>query len=404
MAKLKINPYYGIDWNTVQHIRTNLHGHIYDHGSAHPHQYVDWYRHNGYKALAITEHNRMIYPWTDFSNVEYPYNPPPEDEPWEDRDPEGLGMIDIPGNEISTNFHDRLSLFTTYLPREHGHSGQVASPSLEDHKFILNEIKNRGGVVIYAHPGLYWDIGREYDENEFASPEWYENLFKESDTNVLLGLEVYNARNKHPYDRVLWDILLTKLMPDRPIWGFANDDLHGAGYMGISYTWQLLDEGVFNREGVKQAMIKGSFFTSHAYRSHTRDRPPNRPSITPKISSVIVDEDNKSITINATEYERIEWVCGIIGQGVNRRSRVVHIGNTFSYDGFSGNYVRAEVIGVETEGRQNRTLTQPFGFEVDDAPIDPDPIEQEESKMEFKPVGKQRIKPYHPPTYPSYLR
>ena len=44
---------------------------------------------------------------------------------------------------------------------------------------------------------------------------------------MIIGMEVYNRPNDgYPYDRILWDELLSHSMPDRPIWGYANDDMH----------------------------------------------------------------------------------------------------------------------------------------------------------------------------------
>ncbi|MFB6248064.1 MAG: Ca2+-dependent phosphoinositide-specific phospholipase C [Salinibacter sp.] len=53
----------------------------------------------------------------------------------------------------------------------------------------------------------------------------YMGLFHQYDS--LVGMEVHNQTDRYPWDRRLWDALLETMMPERPVWGFANDDSHG---------------------------------------------------------------------------------------------------------------------------------------------------------------------------------
>ena len=78
----------------------------------------------------------------------------------------------------------------------------------------------------------------------------------------------------------------------------------------------------------------------------------------PRITNIVVDEDNKTITIEADGL--VHWIYGTDKTSTSAsstRSSVVGIGKTFNYTNFQGSYVRAYITNVYGE-----TCTQPFGF------------------------------------------
>lgn len=95
---LVYDPYEGIDWSSVQQLRTNLHTHTtQSDGALEPGVTIDKYHDQDYDILAITDHNVWTYPWTDFG-----------------RDPQKLGMIAVEGNELSRHHHT-LGLFANLI-------------------------------------------------------------------------------------------------------------------------------------------------------------------------------------------------------------------------------------------------------------------------------------------------
>jgi hypothetical protein len=78
----------------------------------------------------------------------------------------------------------------------------------------------------------------------------------------------------------------------------------------------------------------------------------------PRISSIVVDHTNQTITIEANGL--VHWIYGTDKTSTtasSTRSSVVGIGKTFSYKGFQGTYVRAFITNNYGE-----TCTQPISF------------------------------------------
>src|SRR5210317_501741 len=64
------NPYDGVSWEKEHRHKANLHTHTTNSdGKIQPHDVVDGYKALGYSALAITDHDRVTYPWTAFSKI-----------------------------------------------------------------------------------------------------------------------------------------------------------------------------------------------------------------------------------------------------------------------------------------------------------------------------------------------
>jgi hypothetical protein len=130
---------------------------------------------------------------------------------WKDRDPAALGMLTFPAIELSANNHHN-DFFT----------GRNDDGANLEQSFTKTE--EMGGLQQINHPGQYWSIGNTYTGLEKNSAAWHADNFKRHAS--LIGLEVYNAGNKHVSDRILWDEILTLTMPQRPVWGYSNDDFH----------------------------------------------------------------------------------------------------------------------------------------------------------------------------------
>lgn len=325
---LTMNPYETVNWDTVNHNLANLHTHTTNSdGGSMPHDVVDYYRALEYDILALTDHDKYTYDW-NFSSI---------DDAYQDVDPGD--MLAIPGNEFSEHEHDVVALFTDYMYEE---DTSITTS--------MDRIAEDGGMMFMAHPGRYWKIYSTFEPGDVFSPEWYLNFFDTYALESLVGIEVFNRQDNYQNDRALWDKLLTESMPERPIWGFGNDDFHGDdGTSRINWSFNHFLLESLSTDAFKHAMIEGAFYTSHT--NQVDDS-------APMIIDIIVNEEERYIEILADDYEFIKWYSGT--DDTLNTSIEVGEGARFYYGHFEGTYVRAEIWRDELN--KNLTVTQPFGF------------------------------------------
>ena len=317
------NPYQSVDWNLYQQHKANLHTHTtYSDGSKAPHLRIDEYYTNGYSILSLTDHDTynplgpLLYPWTNLSGI---------NSTWENRDPQALGMVAVPGVEISAGRH-LVSHFNDFTGEGSG-----------DEAYVLSQIQQRNGLAQFVHPGLY-----TYN-NPNVLVDWYADKYKMFD--CLVGMEVYNGRDFFPRDRQFWDNVLMETLPDKVIWAFANDDNHvSSTSIDFMLSWNLFVLNGLSQENVKNAYANGTFFACNK-------NSPLAPE-PPIINSIILE--NEVLTVNALNYDQIIWIADgeIIANGASLNlSELKH----------DVKYVRAKVVKSDRL-YLGRTLTQPFHF------------------------------------------
>ncbi len=366
-----VNPYEDVDWETVQHHRAALHLHTLQSDGYHSlAEVLDEYHKAGFTILSITDHDNMepnrhvergrvpkeqASPYPDPKPDDYPAN---TTWPWTDFGgpaPEALGMVGIEGNELSYRHH--INSF---------YNGFGAPSRDLDEDALLLEIKKRDGLAFLDHPGI--------DANWWTRQpvEWYVERFEKHGPEYLVGIEVTNgAVAVEKYDEGLWDQLLARFMPQRPIWGFGTDDMHALDSVRESDSVFLLDE--LNEATVRAAMETGRFyFRKSSRRDDFRERRPPE-ELFPLIKAIRVDAEAGTITIDASNYETIRWISTpeslepVADYETSNEpwplGRVVHEGKTLNYRNTPnlGNYVRIELQRQEGEDRF-RTFTNPFGF------------------------------------------
>lgn len=323
-----VNPYEQVNWKTTPQYKANLHTHTNNSdGGFDAHVVVDTYAAHGYSILAITDHNLKTYPWTSFSTL----NPR-----WENRDPDNVGLLTFPANELSKGPH--RGMFFAHIDGGGEHI---------DSTFM--QIQDSLALSMFYHPGRYWDVKKEYKSEDKYSISWFEKYLRRYP--AIVGIEVFNTPyDRYPYDRILWDELLVRLMPQRPVWGYSNDDMHGKKELMGNYAFMLMPD--LSISALKKAMQTGAFYIGHEPGQSGKALPP-------RIDSIIVDHSLSSIRVYAKDYDEIRWISGIDGQGENRSNHVLKKGETFSWAGFDRNYIRFEL-----GNKHGVTLSQPFGFEL----------------------------------------
>ena len=169
------------------------------------------------------------------------------------------------------------------------------------------------------HPGRYWKINKKYTPGEKFSPEWYIDYLKKYPE--IVGFEVYNRpTDVNPYDRILWDDILTKTMPNRPVWAFASDDMHVLKQMMGNYQFMLMNE--LTIPALKTAMKQGNFYSSN-------EPDHSGQALAPRIDSIKIDRKMTAIKVYAHDYKTIKWFSGVEGADSTRKSHVVSEGRGF---------------------------------------------------------------------------
>jgi hypothetical protein len=342
-----INPYFSVDWATYGQYKANFHSHsVESDGGNQPEEMFEDHYAKDFDIMALTDHNFTNTTWdrTDRpTNIIYLTSARmAEINAGTDRG--GRGMIGIPfTNEQSVS--DHLNTFWADF-------NNVSGDTLERK---IAKAETLGGISHINHPGRY--TGGSNTANDGADGELasslsatiakYTYLFGTYGTCV--GMEIINKKDGDSYsDRILWDNILKQTMPDRPVWGFSNDDSHSTGATGFSYNILLLPENT--TENVRYGMENGTFYAvaKVSKRELGSGFVANGP--TPVITNVAVDETADSITIAGDYYDTIEWIAN---------GRIIATGSTIylaSYSDQISSYVRAQL-----KGAGGISFTQPFG-------------------------------------------
>ena len=369
---LVVNPYEGVDWATVRHHMAALHVHTLQSDGYHRlEEVVAAYHKAGFTILSITDHDNMEpnrhVEWNRVPKEQaspYPRDPKPENYPanttwpWTDFGgpaPQDLGMVGIEGNELS------------YVHHINSHFNDFGAPDRTmDEDALLEEITKRGGLAFLNHPGIKADWWKR------QPVEWYAERFEKHGPEVLAGIEVTNGSvPTEKYDEGLWDQLLARFMPHRPVWGFGTDDMHALHNVRESDSVFPLEE--LSEAAVREAMLAGRFYFRKSSRANDfrRRRPP--AELFPRIKAIRVDAQAGSITIDAANYQAIQWISTpeslepaadyLTSNAPWPLGRVVHEGETLLYreTPHIGSYVRIELLRKDGEDLF-RTFTNPFGF------------------------------------------
>ncbi|MGI5976055.1 MAG: alpha/beta hydrolase-fold protein [Paludibacter sp.] len=338
------NPYSEVDWSTTKQYKGNFHTHTdqsFD-SSVLPNIVVDRYHQNNYQLLALTDHDMNTYPWSMFKSLNYNA---------ENVDSDEMDMLSFPSIELSKdnrNTGDEISggSFNHHNDFFTGRKGQEFATLQESFAYT----QKLGGMQIINHPGRYWSISKQYDNDNFEknSPAWHARNFRTYES--LIGLEVYNQGNRFPNDRILWDQILELTMPERPVFGYSNDDAHTFDHYFKNYQFMLMED--LSITALKNTMRTGSSYFSY-------ERGGSGEAKAPRIHEIVINEDNKTIYIDSDNGD-VYWISGthfLDGDISTRRSSIVGYGKTFYYEGFKGNYVRAFM-----QNQYGETCSQPFGF------------------------------------------
>lgn len=303
-----VSPYESVNWETVKMYNANFHTHTNLSDGLHsPNDVVAAYIKNDYQILAITDHDnsndhKTTWPWFEVGVKK------------ENSDK----ILAVEGNEIS-EVDNIISLFNDY--------GGGAESEAE----AIQEIKNRNGLAIMAHPGRYT-----------KSLSFYDDLYKNNSN--LIGLEVFNQNDRYPSDRNLWDKILDQSFPEKNIFGFANDDMHSIeSHLGFNRNIFPLEE--LNLKNLRAAIESGAFFFWFTASS----------GIGPDFNIESVSNTGETISLSISgDYNNIKW---LIFNPKNQQTEILSSDLSLSIDSLPGG---TKFVRFMIEGKAGNLYSQPF--------------------------------------------
>jgi hypothetical protein len=368
------NPYAGVDWNNWRQYRAALHTHTDNSdGSNTPAEVADEHYRLGFHILAFTDH-AYTSPSPDKIGTPIELSRIAQMHAGIGRT-EG-GMIFVPfSNERSVTFEEVSPVTDSH---HFGTYWTNVSNSRRPISNLLNDMTAEGaaGFAILNHPGRNTLASRSRTTSlstaraisnrpDIFMP--YANLFRNHPN--LIGMEIINQFDwESQADRVLWDNILTQVMPHgKNVWGFSNDDSHRNRAIGFSYNIMLMPE--LSLSEFRTSMETGAFFafsridrqlevfatglTAASSASPSSDSAATsiRALAMPSISRITVSGSTISISTNSTSNV-VRWFTD---GGVELPSGTSL--NVASHQSQIRSYVRATV----SRSGQGILYTQPFG-------------------------------------------
>lgn len=305
------NPYANINWDRVVSYKANLHCHtIKSDGRAEPDELIYAYAEAGYSILAIADHDNhythrqgerdpgttheTTWPWTRWIKEQ------PE-QIWESQGIEraafypalgAKGILAIRANELTSDPHI-VSLFN-----DCSFARRSPKPNAKHDHERIGCVERKGGIAYWAHPSAY------------VPPHKWQNRFGNSlDTALdhygqlltryacLLGVEFNQAdiEQRMPEPVVIFDRLLQKHYREHDIFLFGSDDNHETTVPDNAIMTIVLAEEL-TAETVRQALERGHTFVGQ------------RSKNMPNVKRIIVDEGNKSISLDVLGHDRVVWI------------------------------------------------------------------------------------------------
>jgi len=340
-----VSPYHGIDWQTFGRYKAALHLHTTNSdGESIFREVIEEHYKKGFDIVAVTDHDLVTVDWVSAKNglTQERYDAIIAGE-----GRGGRGMLQVP----YTTEQSKSEHFNSFLANYSNANDYRGKAPLKDE---LEKVKDLGGISHINHPGLYTGgfaggiVGRIVSSLGRNAGN-YANLFMEFPSCV--GMEIVNAKDgDSKSDRILWDNILALTVPQgRYVWGFSNDDSHSNNDIGYSFNVFVMPENTL--ENFYSALLTGNIYVVATVLKLGFGASLVGAGPVPVIKYIEVDDSAASITINAENCNKVEWISN---------GRVIARGNTVSLGmlrGRAGSYIRANIIGSG-----GIAFTQPFGI------------------------------------------
>ncbi|MBQ3543390.1 MAG: hypothetical protein IJA34_00120 [Lachnospiraceae bacterium] len=248
----------------------------------------------------------------------------------------------------------------------------------------IKRIEQSGGVSHINHP-TDW-LGAYRDPSCAKVPEnirFFADLIRRYKS--CLGIEVLNMYDRpNRSDRILWDELLKKIIPEgkRTVFGFANSDAHRVCEIDTAFMDFIIPE--YSMENFRNALENGRFFSIARYAKNELGEDFVGEGPYPFVNGMVIDDENDIIKISGVNCSVIEWIADgeiIKSDKIDTDGELTSEIRLTDYEENISCYVRAQL-----KGRGGICMTQ--AFVCDDGNmerfIDPDaeipPLTDEEKK------------------------
>jgi len=273
---------------------------------------------------------------------------------WESRYPAEDGVVALPGAEYTDTKH--ITGFFTELMQERLDdilgSGSMNNPEHQYNtveQILISEPTPESvwPVSFIAHPGRY---KQEMSEDNWQQ-KWvdtYLDMVGAFDT--LLGIEAITYSFGYD-DRELWDTLLEEAAPNRPVIGTSVDDI--GEYDDADRGWVTFYLSPEEFSPAEQEATHQSVFSAWASGRTSFSTTKEPGAGAPIIEKIDRDETAGVLSIQASDYDVIEWVSN---------GDVIKWGETVEYQDTSavGDYIRAQIITGDPQDPDSITCTQAF--------------------------------------------
>lgn len=227
-----------------------------------------------------------------------------------------------------------------------------------DYEIPIKKIEASGGVSHINHPT---DWLQAYKDPGCAKIPENINFFADllRRYKSCLGIEVLNMYDRpNRSDRILWDELLKVLIPEgeRCVWGFGNSDAHRVCEIDTAFMDFILPE--YSLPNLRTAMEKGQFFALARYAKNELGENFEGKGKLPRVTSIVVDNENQTITVKGNNTISIEWIADgeiIKTDFADTNSEAVSVLNLSDVADKISCYVR-----VQLKGDGGICMSQPF--------------------------------------------
>ncbi len=178
-----------------------------------------------------------------------------------------------------------------------------------DFETPIRVIEQSGGVSHINHP-TDW-LGAYRDPSCAKVPEnirFFADLLRRYKS--CLGIEVLNMYDRpNRSDRILWDELLQKIIPEgnRTVFGFANSDAHRVCEIDTAFMDFIIPE--YTIENFREALEKGRFFSIARYAKNELGEDFVGEGPYPYVNGITIDDENDVIIISGINCNVIEWIA-----------------------------------------------------------------------------------------------
>ncbi len=369
-----VSPYKDVIWNgngKWNAYKGNLHTHstVSDAEMNFNEMIIEHYN-RGYDFLAMTDHGVTGKKWTEepthiplylyqFFIGKKPV--PLTSEEYEaitsgtykvNGEPRGYGMTCVTnGNELNALTLTKCHVNGMFLPDNAGNNYLGFE---NDHEGAVKLTENAGGLSFINHPGDWLHSNRDISAvSDRKNVKYFSDIILKY--NSCLGMEVFNERNTvTPYDRILWDNVLTECLPyGKNVIGFSNNDAHFQSHLDSSFSVFMMESNTV--ENIKKTMQSGAFFcVTRILRNNDKIGPKNGFDVRdsdityPQFTELTVD--GHKVTVKAKNFRTLQWIANgniiaskEISQSDNETTYILDL------DAVKGNedflYIRCELFG-----------------------------------------------------------